>query len=182
MFKIKSGITTAALMLGGLHSESAIASAGNPVAEEKQPPAAVHTSAATDWLAWAVGGVAAISALGAAAGLVREELRKNGSRNGSEAPESKDSQAEITEAVAFVQSLMKLIPEGPDGEDMRTALEIKNLQLEGGWVTWDWRPGVKMYVEALLPEDSASMTPWQQEIHSRVSILPERPEYGFPKV
>ena len=182
MVNFKTGITAAALALGGLRSESAMANQQGSAAEVKQPTAAVSAPANSDWLSWATGGVAVISALGAAAFVVREELRKNTLSNAPQVPDHQDPEHRIAEGVAFVQSLLNIIPHGSDGDEMRNALEIKKLQLEGGWVTWDWRPGVKMYVECLLPEDSASMTPWQREIHSRISPLPERPEYGFPTV
>ena len=82
------------------------------------------------------------------------------------------------EGGAFIDSLLKVLPEGQEADDMRALLTLNKLVFEMGGVAWDWRPTLKVYVLDALPQDPAEFRSWQRELHDKVSQLPDTKEYG----
>ncbi len=61
---------------------------------------------------------------------------------------------------------------------MRDMVSMKKLQLELGFVAWDWRPDFKQYALDLLPENAAELRGWQKQVYELISQLPDEKEYG----
>jgi hypothetical protein len=181
MINLKSGITAAALGLSALGSTAQARDKDAPASADESPMTTAVEAHPTNWISWASGAVAAAAGIGAIVAIAREELRNQRAKTSGIESTSKDSVGSVTEGLGFIDALLKITPDGIEGEEMRNLLNLKRLQLEGGWVTWDWRPGLKMFVEALLPDDASSMDPWQKEISARVAELPDRLETVFRK-
>ncbi len=78
----------------------------------------------------------------------------------------------------FLGSLLKVLPESSEADAMRDMVSMKKLQLELGFVAWDWRPDFKQYALDLLPENAAELRGWQKQVYELISQLPDEKEYG----